>query len=608
MNVLFVDDDRDLLTQAKIYIEKKNEELELETAVSVDKALSKLDEKDFDVIVSDYQMPKKDGLEFLKIFREDKREDIPFIMFTGKGREEVAMEALNLGANRYLKKGGEMSSQYDLLVDAIRQEVNHHKTKKRYRELFHESPIGIWEEDFSEVKRKIDRLKDEGIEDIEGYIEDNPDFLKELMKDVEIISVNESVLDMYRADSLEDFRNGLSKIFGERSIPAFKEVVKKISKGETEYSTDKVDRRLDGEEVHVFLKWSVTAGHEDDYSSVLVSTVDITERKRKEERFKKYIENSPYGIFVEDDEGNYLEVNDKACEVTGYSREEMLDMKISDMYKQEDLKDVEEKFKTLKEEGKLRIELPFVRKDGSERIWDVYAINLSGDRSFSFVEDITEKKKMEEREDILHSLLRHDVANKNRILLGYLELLEEYDLPEETDNLIRKSKRAAEKSLNLIDKVSILRKAQHEKIEEVEICSIVEETVDQMRSRIEEAGMEIEMSCPEKGCLIKGGPLLNNVFSNLIENSIKHSEGNKIRVDGRIKDEKVICHVEDDGKGIPEDLQADIFEKEYTSDEERGTGLGLFLVKMLLDIYGGEINVKDSELGGAMFEVHLEKV
>ena len=71
-----------------------------------------------------------DGLEFLEVVREEKESDIPFIIFTGKGREEVAIKALNLGADRYLQKGGSPKSQYDVLAKAVLQEVEHHKTQR----------------------------------------------------------------------------------------------------------------------------------------------------------------------------------------------------------------------------------------------------------------------------------------------------------------------------------------------------------------------------------------------------------------------------------------------------------------------------------------------
>ncbi|MBS3817875.1 MAG: response regulator, partial [Candidatus Thermoplasmatota archaeon] len=130
MDILMVDDERVLLEQAKVFLEKRNDEFDIEPATSAEKALKKLEEEDYDLVVSDYQMPETDGLEFLKELREKRENDIPFIMFTGKGREEVAMEALNLGADRYLQKGGDPKTQYGVLADAIDQEAGHHSTEE----------------------------------------------------------------------------------------------------------------------------------------------------------------------------------------------------------------------------------------------------------------------------------------------------------------------------------------------------------------------------------------------------------------------------------------------------------------------------------------------
>ncbi len=118
------------MKQAEIFLEKEVGELNIEPVPSARKALEALEESDYDAIVSDYQMPEMNGLEFLKVVREEKNNDIPFIVFTGKGREDVAMEALNLGADRYLQKGGNPTTQYGVLAQAIVQEVEHAKAKK----------------------------------------------------------------------------------------------------------------------------------------------------------------------------------------------------------------------------------------------------------------------------------------------------------------------------------------------------------------------------------------------------------------------------------------------------------------------------------------------
>ena len=105
IRILYVDDETSLLRIAKQCLEMEGS-FQVDTASSVDEALEKVKKGSYDAVVSDYQMPGKDGLELLKELRE-KGDSTPFIMFTGKGREEVAIKALNLGANQYLNKTGD---------------------------------------------------------------------------------------------------------------------------------------------------------------------------------------------------------------------------------------------------------------------------------------------------------------------------------------------------------------------------------------------------------------------------------------------------------------------------------------------------------------------
>lgn len=115
VDVLLVDDERSFLELTKIYLEKEGG-LNVITSPSAREGLKILDERDIDVIVSDYQMPGMDGLGFLEEVKKNREMQIPFIIFTEKGREEIAGEALNLGAERYIQKCGDPSVQYSSLV------------------------------------------------------------------------------------------------------------------------------------------------------------------------------------------------------------------------------------------------------------------------------------------------------------------------------------------------------------------------------------------------------------------------------------------------------------------------------------------------------------
>jgi PAS domain S-box-containing protein len=148
IRVLLVDDEPGFLKVAKQCLEMQNW-LQVDTAGSAEGAMEKMKQETYDVIVADYQMPGKDGLEFLKELRE-KGNDTPFMIFTGKGREEVAIKALNLGADGYFDKHGEPETVYGELAHGIRQAVERKKAdmkiwerEERLRAVFGSSPDAI---------------------------------------------------------------------------------------------------------------------------------------------------------------------------------------------------------------------------------------------------------------------------------------------------------------------------------------------------------------------------------------------------------------------------------------------------------------------------------
>ena len=121
LNVLHVDDEIGFLKVAQKILEMQGA-FQVDIASSVDEAKEKMRHKNYDVIVSDYWMPIQDGLEFLKDLREDGN-GVPFIVFTGRGREEVVIKALNYGADYYVNKYGKPEKVYKELADGITKSV-----------------------------------------------------------------------------------------------------------------------------------------------------------------------------------------------------------------------------------------------------------------------------------------------------------------------------------------------------------------------------------------------------------------------------------------------------------------------------------------------------
>jgi len=128
IRTLLIDDEHALLDISRTFLQRTGD-ISVEIADSADAALEKLKTGAYDVIVSDYEMPGMDGLALLKKLRTDG-EKIPFILFTGKGREEIVIAALNNGATFYLQKGTDTKAQYAELIHKIRSADRQHRAEQ----------------------------------------------------------------------------------------------------------------------------------------------------------------------------------------------------------------------------------------------------------------------------------------------------------------------------------------------------------------------------------------------------------------------------------------------------------------------------------------------
>ncbi|MCU4717369.1 ATP-binding protein [Halapricum hydrolyticum] len=129
IRVLHVDDELDFADLTADYLERTDDRFTVVSVTDPNTGLDRLDKDDFDCIVSDYAMPGMNGLEFLEAVRDEDPE-LPFVLFTGQGSEEVASEAIAAGATDYLQKGGSID-QYELLANRIRNAVEQYRSRKR---------------------------------------------------------------------------------------------------------------------------------------------------------------------------------------------------------------------------------------------------------------------------------------------------------------------------------------------------------------------------------------------------------------------------------------------------------------------------------------------
>ena len=158
-----------------------------------------------------------------------------------------------------------------------------HQREEQYRSLFEDSPISLWVEDFSAVKHRLDELKAEGILDIPVYCREHPEFVMELARQVRIIDVNKASLKLYHARQKSELTGSLADVFHIRLPEQFEAELIQIANGRLNFEREQVDQTLTGEKIHVNMRWSVAPGYEDSFAQVIISTVDVTERRHAEE-------------------------------------------------------------------------------------------------------------------------------------------------------------------------------------------------------------------------------------------------------------------------------------------------------------------------------------
>ncbi len=836
------------------------------TAPSGRKGLDILDNQPVDAMVSDYQMPEMNGLEFLRTVREKRGSEVPFIMFTGKGREEVAIKALNLGANRYLQKGGEPRSQYEVLAEAIRSEVEHVKAERERERARKE-----WKITFDALPdiatlvspdHKFIRINEKGAETLGMSTESvigKPCY--ELVHGrhspipecpcVEVIESGEPSRGKEFEENGRHYIAAASPIFDDEgglealahtvkditerkeieealryNASRFRSLIENISdiilsldtEGYVRYISPSVEKTLgyepqevigshhssfvhpaDEEKIfdefgtlikepetfatlnfrlkHKDGSWrtlhsqgkSVSSGKDDE---IILTLRDITEKREMEEKYRTVFENTGTATAIIEEDTTFSLVNRQFEALSGYSKNEIEGkMKSSDMVTEEYVPKILEYHRARREGANApnRYELDFLDGRGSVKrvlltievvpgtrksvasLLDItdrkesekvqsamyriskaasrantpsefyetvhsilkdlfYAENfyislyhprtgkvifpyfsdrydgapesMSADRGLtghvihtgkplllsadsyqdlldeneveqlgrefsswigvplkvdgevigmmavqSYLEDVrySDREKWiveyvseqiamvikerwaEEREEFLHSLLRHDVGNKVNACQGFLQLLNEKDLPRDQEELLQKAYRNLSAASKIIEKVRTLNMVGEEEIRDMDLTPIMRELYKEHSPVASEDGMTIELEVSNTCSKVQGGPLLKELFSNLISNSIEHSGGDRTRVTNAEHEDHVVYSVEDNGGGIPDDIKDTLFKRRVKGGKSAGSGFGLFLVQEIIERYGGKVKIGKSKLGGVRCDVYLNK-
>jgi len=400
IRVLYVDDEPDLLEIGRIFLEGSGD-FAVTTAMGGPEAIRLLEHERFDAIISDYQMPGMDGIQLLVEVRT-RIGSIPFILFTGKGREEVVIQAINSGADFYLQKGGDPSAQFAELVHKVksaasskRAEMELCEIEERLESYINNSPDGVF------------------IADETGcYLEVNPAACRITGYE------KEELLAMHIPDLLPPESR-------EAGAKHFKEVI--------EYGHgcgEMLFRHKDGS----LRSWSVDAVRLSP-TRFIGFVKDITGRKQAEEAlrqsellFREVFNNANDAVFLlertPDGPGRYLLVNDKAVRMLGYSKEDLLEMSPRDIVPEDIARKVmPDVIKKLQENGHATFESAHRRKDGSTYPIEVstHTFRYRGkDVDLSIVRDITERKQAEEALKESEEILR-EIIEKNPLSIQIVD-------------------------------------------------------------------------------------------------------------------------------------------------------------------------------------------
>ena len=221
--------------------------------------------------------------------------------------EEVARAAQGIAAGAFDQKVqvrnrdevGILADAFNFMTTRVRETlaalnqslISLRASEARYRGFFEDSPIALWEEDCSLLKNHLDTLRSEGVTNWPEYFDKHPEEVRACAAMVIITDVNRAAFLMHKFKRREDMLGSLPQMFVEKSYDSFVYDLIALATGETQFDKETVHQTTSGEEILIQLRFSIFPGYENTWSKILVSLIDITERKRAEQELARQFEH-----------------------------------------------------------------------------------------------------------------------------------------------------------------------------------------------------------------------------------------------------------------------------------------------------------------------------
>jgi PAS domain S-box-containing protein len=586
INILHVDDNPDFIDLTAEFLTRDTDQFSIASAISGSEGLEQVT-SDVDCIISDYDMPGMNGLEFLEAVRET-HPDLPFILFTGKGSEEVASEALTLGATDYLQKATG-TDQYDLLANRVRRAVGQFRAEQeleRKNDLLEKTQtltdVGAWEFD----PRTGEAYFTDKVYEIYGVgSEYDPD-------------PEEDIQRFYHPEDRETVRNAVTRA---------------LEAGEPYDIEVRITSATGGE------KWVRTQGDPlfvDGQCERVRGTIrDITDRKERERdlaQTKKWyqtlLDAAPDAVFVAAaDSGEIREANQAAARLLGRPREELIGLHMTDLHPPGEAEAYAELFENHVAAGEGRAGTL------GEQV-DIYVVDAAGDMipvevnaqtveidgqqyNQGYFRDITDRKQRErelkrqkDRLDEIVTVVSHDFRNLVRTLSASIDMLETAD----TDTLEQCDRTVTRMEALVDDLVELVEHGEMEfDPEPVSLPQLVQTSAETLDIPADALAVETDAT------IVADQSRVNHLFESLLENAVTHGGPDVSVTVGRFNDG---FYVADNGMGIPESEHDRVFRIGYSTSTE-GTGFGLNIAKQVAEAHGWDIRLTNSAAGGARIEL-----
>lgn len=301
IRLLHVDDEPEFVELAATFLEREANAFTVETATSVTEGLERLSQE-FDGVISDYDMPERNGLEFLEQVRETYP-DLPFVLFTGQGSEAIASDAISAGVTDYLQKGSG-TDQYTVLANRIHNAVEQYRSKQAL-----------------EASQKRLSL----------FIEQSPLGVLEYNEEFEIVRVNETGEEILGYSEAELQGHTWKKLVTKESYENVDAVTDELAEGKGGFHS--IDENIRGDGERITCEWHnrVVTDADGEVVAIFSQFQDVTDRENREQelqrerdRFKTLFENLPVAAVRSTFDGDtpiVRQVNTAFEETFGYDAE-----------------------------------------------------------------------------------------------------------------------------------------------------------------------------------------------------------------------------------------------------------------------------------------------